>query len=137
MSCCAASTRPFYLGFCSRDWLARWLHGYLHVERLFPARIRVDLRNAVVLRCPAPNTFVSDVDAAAELTPALLVLNKLVLASEDSRGAVKRAIFPPEADEVCLCVCVCIRARDKCCFRHLPTPPCPVLTGLRIQVSKS
>eukprot|EP00752_Nemacystus_decipiens_P003150 g2917.t1 len=41
-----------------------------------------------------------DVDAAAELTPALLVLNKLVLASEESREAVKRAIFPPEADEV-------------------------------------
>ncbi|CAM9639065.1 unnamed protein product, partial [Hapterophycus canaliculatus] len=41
-----------------------------------------------------------DVDAAAELTPALLVLNKLVLASEASRMAVKRAIFPPEADKV-------------------------------------
>eukprot|EP00903_Cladosiphon_okamuranus_P007566 g7340.t1 len=41
-----------------------------------------------------------DVDAAAELTPALLVLNKLVLASEDSREALKRAIFPPEADKV-------------------------------------
>lgn len=42
----------------------------------------------------------SDVDAAAELTPALLVLNKMVLASEESRMAVKRAIFPPEADKV-------------------------------------
>ncbi|CAN0193315.1 unnamed protein product [Ascophyllum nodosum] len=41
-----------------------------------------------------------DIDAAAELTPALLVLNKLVLASEESRTAVKAAIFPPEADEV-------------------------------------
>lgn len=39
-------------------------------------------------------------DAAAELTPALLVLNKLVLASEESRIAVKTAIFPPEADRV-------------------------------------
>lgn len=42
----------------------------------------------------------SEVDAAAEITPALLVLNKMVVASEDSRMAVKRAIFPPEADEV-------------------------------------
>lgn len=41
-----------------------------------------------------------DFDAAAELTPALLVLNKLVLASEESRLAVKEAIFPPEADKV-------------------------------------
>lgn len=41
-----------------------------------------------------------DIDAAAGLTPALLVLNKMVLASEGSRVAVKNAIFPPEADEV-------------------------------------
>ncbi|CAM9227686.1 unnamed protein product [Scytosiphon promiscuus] len=41
-----------------------------------------------------------DVDAAAELTPALLVLNNLVLASEASRMAIKRAIFPPDADQV-------------------------------------
>ncbi|CAN0554765.1 unnamed protein product, partial [Ectocarpus sp. 12 AP-2014] len=40
------------------------------------------------------------VDAAAELTPGLLVLNKMVLASEESKMAVKRAIFPPEADKV-------------------------------------
>ncbi|CAN0518611.1 unnamed protein product, partial [Ectocarpus sp. 8 AP-2014] len=41
----------------------------------------------------------SGVDAAAELTPGLLVLNKMVLASEESKTAVKRAIFPPEADK--------------------------------------
>ena len=41
-----------------------------------------------------------EIDAAAGLTPALLVLKKMVLASEGSRLAVKRAIFPPEADEV-------------------------------------
>lgn len=65
------------------------------------------------LSCIAPPRFpFSDVDAAAELTPALLVLNKLVLASEDSRVAVKRVIFPPEADEVCACV----RARENECF---------------------
>ncbi|CAB1108356.1 unnamed protein product [Ectocarpus sp. CCAP 1310/34] len=40
------------------------------------------------------------VDAAAELTPGLLVLNRMVLASEESKMAVKRAIFPPEADKV-------------------------------------
>lgn len=53
----------------------------------------------------APASSPSDVDAAAELTPALLVLNKLVLASEESRMAVKRAIFPPEADKVRVCTC--------------------------------
>lgn len=41
-----------------------------------------------------------DIDAAAELTPALLVLNNLVQASEGSRMAVKKAIFPPQADQV-------------------------------------
>eukprot|EP00904_Undaria_pinnatifida_P010687 jgi/Undpi1/6749/HiC_scaffold_20.g09228.m1 len=41
-----------------------------------------------------------DIDAAAELTPALLVLNNLVQASEKSRMAVKNAIFPPQADQV-------------------------------------
>ncbi|CAM9629596.1 unnamed protein product [Laminaria digitata] len=41
-----------------------------------------------------------DIDAATGLTPALLVLNNMVLASEGSRLAVKNAIFPPEADEV-------------------------------------
>lgn len=62
------------------------------------------MSTSVVLRYPAPIPF-SDVDAAAELTPALLVLNKLVLASEDSRVVVKRAIFPPETDEVCVRAC--------------------------------
>lgn len=39
-------------------------------------------------------------DPAAELTPALLVLNKLVTASDDVKIAVKQAIFPPESDKV-------------------------------------
>lgn len=39
-------------------------------------------------------------DVAAELTPCLLVLNKLIMASEDVRVSVKKAVFPPEADEV-------------------------------------
>ena len=44
-----------------------------------------------------------DTDAAVGLTPALLVLNKMVLASEASRVAVKNAIFPPQDDEVIHC----------------------------------
>lgn len=42
-------------------------------------------------------------DPAAELTPALLVLNKLTLASEDIKIAIKQAIFPPQADKVIVC----------------------------------
>ncbi|CAM9483465.1 unnamed protein product [Sphacelaria rigidula] len=41
-----------------------------------------------------------DMDPAADLTPALLVLNKLVTASDDVKVAVKQAIFPPESDKV-------------------------------------
>lgn len=39
-------------------------------------------------------------ELAAELTPCLLVLNKLIMASEDIRVSVKKAVFPLEADEV-------------------------------------
>ena len=80
--------------------LALVLHGWHGLRIVSPARVCVDIVKPS-LHCPAPMPS-SDVDAAAELTPALLVLNKLVLASEESREAVKRAIFPPEADEVCV-----------------------------------
>lgn len=42
----------------------------------------------------------NELDPAAELTPALLVLNKLVGASETIKLAVKQTIFPPESDKV-------------------------------------
>ncbi|CAM9983333.1 unnamed protein product [Discosporangium mesarthrocarpum] len=40
------------------------------------------------------------VEPDSELTPVLLVLNKVVLSREAARGAVKEAIFPPKADRV-------------------------------------
>lgn len=81
-------------------WLARIAHRFPPELICVDVCIYVDYCPLPALFAPPRSTSFSDVDAAAELTPALLVLNKLVLASEDSREAVKRAIFPPEADEV-------------------------------------
>lgn len=50
-----------------------------------------------IFRC---NYSSDELDPAVELTPALLVLNKLVGASEAIKMAVKQAIFPPESDKV-------------------------------------
>lgn len=60
--------------------------------------------NSIHLSCEALGQLKlklrADMDPAAELTPALLVLNKLVEESGDIRISVKNAVFPPEADKV-------------------------------------